>query len=154
MVNFEVCDFMDTRHCSALADLLEHYKLDDMGDGKRFSPLERLRVVDGLANHPAKDIFFIVDNGDIAGVAVCFRLFSTFSVRPYLYIHDLVIYKQHRGKGLGRKLLEFCIELSRERNYCKICLEVRYDNPKAQELYASVGFAECEPPMHFWMKKM
>jgi len=153
-VSFTPCDFTQAIHCQALADLIEHYKMGEMGDGKPFSPIERLRVVDGLASHPARDIIFVLDDGNIAGVAVCFSLFSTFSVRPYLYIHDLVIHEQHRGKGLGKKLLEHCIALSTGRKYCKVCLEVRHDNERARNLYTSAGFAECVPPMHFWTREI
>ena len=36
----------------------------------------------------------------------------------------------------------------------KITLEVREDNLKAQKLYKSLGFEDCQPKMFFWTKKM
>jgi len=110
--------------------------------------------VDGLANHPTAFVLFICHEGRYAGMVTCFELFSTFTVKPYLYVHDVVIHSDFRGKGLGRKLMEQVVAYSNERNYCKITLEVREDNPVAQQLYKSLGFDECNPSMLFWTKKL
>jgi len=153
-ITFEECDFMDANHCAVLANLIEQYKIDEMGDGKPFTMLEKLRIVDGLSNHPAKDIFYILFNKEIIGLAVCFQLFSTFNIKPYLYIHDFFVTIDFRGKGFGRKLLDYCIDIAKQRKYCKICLEVRSDNTIAKSLYLSLGFEESEPSMHFLTKKL
>jgi len=62
------------------------------------------------------------------------------------------VYSDYRNKGLGKALMEKLIELSTERDYCKITLEVREDNFQAQGLYYSLGFEECTPTMLFWTK--
>jgi len=151
---FEFCDFENPVHLKSLADLLNHYMDDPMGDHPPLTKLEQLRLVDGLANHPTAFVLFICHEGRYAGLVTCFELFSTFNVKPYLYIHDVVIHADFRGKGLGRELLEKLVAYSNERNYCKITLEVREDNLVAQQLYKSLGFDECTPAMLFWTKKL
>lgn len=47
-----------------------------------------------------------------------------------------------RGTGRGRTLLRALIDEARERGARELFLEVRADNPIAQGLYASEGFAE------------
>lgn len=47
-----------------------------------------------------------------------------------------------RGKGRGRTLLRALIDEARQRGAREVFLEVRADNPVAQGLYASEGFAE------------
>jgi len=153
-ISFEQCDYENPMHLEALVGLLNHYMTDPMGDALPLDKLKQLRLVDGLANHPSALVLFVLNEGEIAGLATCFINFSTFNVKPYLYIHDIIVYESFRGKGLGKALMLQLIELSQDRDYCKITLEVREDNLLAQELYRSLGFGECTPDMLFWTKKL
>jgi ribosomal protein S18 acetylase RimI-like enzyme len=110
--------------------------------------------VDGLANHPSAFVLFLIVEDEIVGLATCFKLFSTFNVKPYLNIHDFFIHHNYRGKGLAKRLMAELISISTEEKYCKLTLEVREDNDVAQKLYKSFGFEECSPKMHFWTKKI
>src|ERR1700727_3765469 len=44
-------------------------------------------------------------NGEVAGFAVWFINFSTFSGRSGIYLEDLFVRKAMRGKGIGKALL-------------------------------------------------
>lgn len=48
----------------------------------------------------------------------------------------------HRGGGRGRALLRALLGAARERGAREVFLEVRADNPSAEGLYRSEGFAE------------
>jgi len=50
------------------------------------------------------------------GFAVFFHNFSTFLGRPGIYIEDLYIQPEKRGKGLGKVMLSFLAKLTKERN--------------------------------------
>jgi ribosomal protein S18 acetylase RimI-like enzyme len=152
MIEFEFCDFENPVHLTALADLLNMYMVDPMGDSPQLNKLQQLRLVDGLANHPSSLVLFEIFDEKIVGLATCFINFSTFKVKPYLNIHDFFVHPDYRGKGLAKKLMEELISISEERKYCKINLEVREDNRVAQGLYRSMGFEECKPNMFFWTK--
>ncbi len=152
MIEFEFCDYENPTHLKALVDLLNHYMSDPMGESKPLDKRQQLRLVDGLANHPSSFVLFALYQQQIVGLATCFINFSTFKVKPYINLHDIVINQQYRGKGLGRLLLEELINISEQRKYCKISLEVREDNKVAQNLYRSLGFKECSPNMYFWTK--
>ena len=153
-ISFEQCDYKNPLHLDALVGLLNHYMTDPMGDALPLNKLKQLRLVDGLANHPSALVLFVLYDNEIAGLTTCFINFSTFNVKPYLYVHDIIVYTGFRGKGLGKALMLHLIELSGERDYCKITLEVRQDNLIAQRLYHSQGFDECTPGMLFWTKKI
>lgn len=153
-IEFEFCDYENPEHLTALAGLLNSYMADPMGDVPPLTPRQQLHLVDGLANHSHAFVVFIVLDGNFAGLATCFELFSTFNARPYMNIHDVIVDKRYRKMGLGHKLMEHLVLLSKERQYCKITLEVRADNLVAQALYRSFGFNECDPVMHFWTKKI
>ena len=46
------------------------------------------------------------DDGAVAGMALWFRTFSTFLGRPGIWLEDLFVRPEHRGRGLGLALLE------------------------------------------------
>jgi len=151
---FEFCDFENPIHLKALVDLLNMYMTDPMGDALPLNKSQQLQLVDGLANHSTSFVLFEIYDDIIVGFATCFINFSTFKVKPYLYIHDFFVHPDYRGKGLATSLMRELISISTERKYCKITLEVRDDNFIAQGLYKRLGFEECKPNMFFWTKTL
>ncbi|MDR0624352.1 MAG: GNAT family N-acetyltransferase [Treponema sp.] len=55
-------------------------------------------------------------DGTPAGFALFFHTFSTFVGRPGLYIEDLFVKPEFRGRGLGKLLLVFTAKVAAERN--------------------------------------
>ncbi len=153
-VTFEICDFENPTHLTAVADLLQGYMADPMGEHRPHTKLEQLRLVDGLASHPKAFVVLTSSDGEAIGLATCFELFSTFEVKPIINIHDFYLRDSFRGFGIGRGMLQFVSDVAQERGCCKVTLEVRTDNTVAQGLYRSEGFTECKPEMLFWSKKL
>lgn len=44
--------------------------------------------------------------GDVVGIAIWFRTYSTFQGRAGIWLEDLFVRPEHRGEGHGRALLE------------------------------------------------
>lgn len=153
-ITFSFCDFSKEEHCGKLAALINQYIVDPMGGGTLQTPLQQLRLVDGLASHPSCFVLFILNNQHIIGLATCFINFSTFKAIPYINIHDLIIDHNFRSKGYVKCLLEQFESIAKDRNYCKITLDVRYDNRTAKNLYLNLGFKYTKPKMHFWTKEL
>jgi len=151
-ISFEFCDFQNPQHVEAYTGLLNHYMSDPMGDFPLHDKNLQQLLVERLSKHPTAFVLFILCDGKFAGFSTCFVNFSTFKIKPFLYIHDICIHQEFRGKELGRKLMEKLVSIAKERNYCKISLEVRSDNTSAKVLYHKLGFGECEPKMHYWEK--
>ncbi|OCG74622.1 ribosomal protein S18-alanine N-acetyltransferase [Microbacterium sediminis] len=57
-------------------------------------------------------------------------------------IQTIALSAEARGRGQGRTLLRHVIDEAARRRVRELFLEVRADNPVAQRLYASEGFAE------------
>ncbi|SEI88717.1 L-amino acid N-acyltransferase YncA [Alkalibacterium gilvum] len=58
--------------------------------------------------------------------ALFFPNFSTFLGKPGIYLEDLYIKPEMRGKGLGKKIFTFLAKLTRERNFKRlewVCLD-------------------------------
>lgn len=153
-LTFQFCDYANEYHVKRFVELINHYMSDPMGDAKPLTTLQQLHLLDGMQNHPASFVLFALSGEEIIGLTTCFINFSTFKVKPYLNIHDVIIEAKYRGAGLGKQLVQQCINIATERKYCKVTLEVRADNGAAKYLYTGLGFKESEPVMHFWTKEL
>jgi ribosomal protein S18 acetylase RimI-like enzyme len=151
-VNIIACDYSDPEHLKAITSLINAYIDDEMGGGKPLSQIEQLRLVEGLNNHPKSIVFLAETEGVFAGLLTAFENFSTFTVKPMVNIHDIIVLNEHRGKGIGRQLMNALINEARNRGSSRVTLEVRKDNEKAQALYKSLEFEETDPEMFYWRK--
>ncbi len=59
-------------------------------------------------------------------------------------IQTVAVAPEHRGRGLGRLLVEALLVEARQRRVSAIFLEVRADNEVARGLYESLGFQEID----------
>lgn len=153
-IQIEDCNFCDPDHLSAIGELLNTYVADNMGGGMPLNKLQQLRLVDALNNHPTAIVLLAIVNEKIVGMLIGFENFSTFTVRPMINIHDLIVTPAFRGLGIGRKLMEAIEARAAEKGCGRISLEVRHDNVKAQTLYVSLDFKEADPPMYYWRKSL
>ena len=146
------CDFNNPLHCTALVYLMNEYITDKMGGGVPYNEEQKVRLVEGLRKHPAKLVMFACSGDEFIGLINCFINFATFSAKPYINIHDLIVVEKCRNKGVGRKMIEIIIEKAKEMDCSKVTLEVREDNQNAKYLYNSLGFNNSEPPWYYWAK--
>jgi GNAT superfamily N-acetyltransferase len=84
--------------------------------------------------------------GEENGVPVCFALyfynFSTFQCKHGLYLEDLFIKPEYRGKGYGKMLVEHAIEYARTLSPCTLMLTSNPARIAANELYRASGFEQ------------
>ena len=92
------------------------------------------------------EVVFAEENGVVIGFALFFHNFSTFVGRKGLYLEDLFIIPEKRGKGYGKALLKYLANLAVERHCGRmewICLDW---NKPALKVYRSIGAI----PMDEW----
>ncbi|MDR1645032.1 MAG: GNAT family N-acetyltransferase [Tannerellaceae bacterium] len=145
-------DYSDESHRQAVVTLIEAYINDEMGGGNPLSEEGRARLTEGLGCHPGAIVLLAIVGGTYAGLLVAFENFSTFTARPMVNIHDVVVLPSYRGRGIGRRLLDGIIDEAGRRGASRLTLEVRKDNVVAQKLYRSLGFEETDPGMYYWRK--
>ncbi|MEG1762750.1 MAG: GNAT family N-acetyltransferase [Bacteroidales bacterium] len=73
------------------------------------------------------------------GFALYFYNFSTFKGRKGLYLEDLFVYPQHRGKGYGKALLLHLAQQAQEENCGRMEWIVLDWNQSAIDFYHSLG---------------
>ncbi|HHY83295.1 MAG TPA: GNAT family N-acetyltransferase [Clostridiales bacterium] len=78
--------------------------------------------------------------------ALFFYNFSTFMGRPGIYLEDLYIKPEMRGKGIGKIILSYLAKLCVERKYGRIEWSCLNWNKPAIEFYRKIGAV----PMDEW----
>ena len=73
------------------------------------------------------------------GFALFFHTFSTFLARPGLYLEDLFVLAEHRGRGVGRALLAHLAHLAVERGCGRLEWSVLNWNQEAIRFYERLG---------------
>jgi GNAT superfamily N-acetyltransferase len=78
-------------------------------------------------------------NGEIAGMAIWFLNYSTWQGKHGIYLEDLFIKPEFRGKGYGKALLQHLAKVCDERGYGRFQWWVLDWNSPAIEFYKSLG---------------
>lgn len=98
------------------------------------------QLVDVLfGKKPAAEVLLAFENETPIGFAVFFHNFSTWLGRPGLYLEDLFVRPEHRGKGYGRALLVDLAKIAHERSCGRMEWAVLDWNEPAIEFYRKLG---------------
>ncbi len=81
-------------------------------------------------------------DGEIVGVLHLNVRRTLLHSAPSGLIDELVVSERHRGKGIGRKLIEAAVELCKGLKCAEIEVSTEISNLKAREFYKSMGFEE------------
>lgn len=101
---------------------------------------------DYLFHQKRAEVIFALENGAEVGFALYFHNFSTFLGRSGLYIEDLFVKTEFRGKGYGKALLRKLAQIAVERGCGRLewwCLD--WNRPSI-DFYLSLG----AKPMDDW----
>lgn len=99
-----------------------------------------------LFDEKKAEVIFAVEGGEKVGFALFFHNFSTFLGRAGIYLEDLYVRPEYRGKGYGKALLTELARIAVSRGCGRLewwCLD---SNTPSIEFYRSMG-AE---PMDEW----
>ena len=85
------------------------------------------------------EVLFVQEQGSVVGFALFFHNFSTFLGRAGLYLEDLFVLPEHRGKGYGKGLIQALARIAVERGCGRLewwCLDW---NQPSIDFYRSLG---------------
>lgn len=99
----------------------------------------------GYYKAPRAFYFVIEDNGKITGGGGVAQLEDYDG--NICELQKMYFLEAARGKGLGRKMLELCLEKAREYGYEKCYLETMPYMETARKLYKKEGFTPIDAPM-------
>lgn len=99
-----------------------------------------------LFDRRVAEAFFALEGETEVGFALYFHNFSTFLGKGGIYLEDLFVLPEHRGKGYGKAILTHLAQIARERGCGRLewaCLDW---NQPSIDFYRSLGAT----PMDEW----
>ena len=116
-----------------IKELAKYEKLENEVVATRESLEETL-----FGRRPYAEVILAEVDGKEAGFVLFFHNYSTFLAKPGIYIEDLFVRTQYRGKGLGKGLLSYIASIAIERGCGRVEWWVLNWNP-ARKFYDSIG---------------
>ena len=112
-----------------------------------FADFERLPVTateaalsrDGFSQSPKFRVLVAEWQGQLAGYALFFDCYSSFEGRAGLFLEDIYVRDQYRGKGIGKALLARVASIAKEQKCFGVRWQVLDWNTPAIEFYKSLG---------------
>jgi len=92
--------------------------------------------LDELSQPETRRYLVAETSGGIVGYA------GLMCIEPIADVQTIAVVPEHEGRGIGSTLLTQLIEEARHRGAADVLLEVRADNPRAQQLYLRFGFEQ------------
>lgn len=85
------------------------------------------------------EVVFLEEEGTKVAFAIFFHNYSTFLGKPGIYLEDLFVLPEYRGKGYGKQLLTHLAKTAVQRNCGRLDWAVLDWNTPAIEFYKSIG---------------
>lgn len=92
------------------------------------------------------EVLFLLERNKKVGFALFFHNYSTFLGRPGIYLEDLFVLPEFRGRGYGKKLLKHLAQIALDRKCGRLEWWVLDWNKPAWDLYVKMG----AQPMTEW----
>ncbi len=152
-------DLENPTHTEAFLSLLNEYACHPMGGGTPLTAQVQADLIPQLRKMPTFYGFLAWKQEKAIGLVTCFQGFSTFTAKPLLNIHDIMVTAEYKSQGIAQGLLQKVENFAKELGCCKLTLEVLQGNLTAQKSYQRFGFRgySLDPAMGnalFWEKKL
>ncbi|MDH3696484.1 MAG: GNAT family N-acetyltransferase [Nitrosopumilus sp.] len=89
-----------------------------------------------------KNIIVAQQDKKIVGVASIIYLQRLNRVKTEMYIPELIVTEKLRCSGIGKRLMQYCMELAKKKNCYRIRLESGNSRKESHKFYKSIGFEQ------------
>ena len=129
----------------AIASLIRELATFERAAHEAVATVEQLRdALFGEAAHVQCHVALV--NGEVVAMALWFLNYSTWQGSAGIYLEDLFVQTEHRGRGIGRALMRTLARLCVEKGYSRLQWWVLNWNTPAIDFYESIGAL----PMDEW----
>lgn len=123
--------------------LAEYEKLIDS-----YSATEELYLKYGFSEEAIFKALLVENTGavgpDFLGMALYFFTYSTFTGKPTLYLEDVFVLEEYRGRGIGTRILVELARIAREKDCGRMEWIVLDWNQPSVEFYKALGAVPLE----------
>jgi ribosomal protein S18 acetylase RimI-like enzyme len=95
-------------------------------------------------------LFLAVEGGELCGMLSLAIVPTTQGAGCFSYLDDVFVLEQHRGQGIGAKLMREALNHARKSGCVRVELGTRRDNVQARRLYERLGFQELDG-VRYWL---
>ena len=126
--------------------------LDFIKDLAEYEKMSDLVVADGdllrewIFTNKKAEVIFALEDGKEVGFALFFHNFSTFLGRAGIYLEDLYVKPNHRGRGHGKALIKKLARIACDRGCGRLEWSCLNWNTPSINFYLSLG----AKPMNEW----
>lgn len=126
-------------------DIKDYEKCSNIWNMEKNQELKN-RFYEELVSKNRKTFVYVKNDEYIAEVSVVFNKEDSDYVIPgkRLYLSRIIVKKDMRGKGYGRKLMDYAIAFAKKSGYEELSLGVNLDNYVALKLYVGLGFTKIQ----------
>ena len=109
-------------------DIKDYYKgyielLSELTNTPKFDFESWEKQINLIKENNYHNIFVIEDDGKIiASITIIIELKIIRNLKNVCHIEDIVVSENYRGKGIGKKIIEYCKDYSKKKNCYKIIL--------------------------------
>ena len=106
------------------------------------TPEDYASFINTQLEDPDKAVLVADDKGEVIGYAyAAVEGYDYMALRgPAGVLHDVIVGPEHRGRGVGRLLLDAALECLSSRGVPRVVLSTAERNEAAQRLFAGMGF--------------
>ncbi len=119
--------------CTAILELVKELAIYEKAPNEVTVSLEHF-TESGFGANPVWWAFVACNDDVVVGFALYYIRFSTWKGQR-MYLEDLLVTEQHRGKSIGKLLFDALIEEAKHKNYNAICWQVLDWNEPAINFY-------------------
>jgi GNAT superfamily N-acetyltransferase len=135
-----IVDFATAEDLPAMADLLhELFTLESDFQPRRDQQLRGLQQI--LAAPALGQLFVVRADGRVIGMANALISVSTALGSAVALLEDVIVQREYRGQGLGRRLVEQVCAWAKSQGMVRVTLLADKDNSAALAFYETLGFA-------------
>ena len=118
-------------------ELIKELAVFEKSADQVFNTVEQMEQ-DGFGPNPVYGFFVAETDGQVVGLSLYYYRYSTWKGKR-LYLEDIVVTAQQRGKGLGKLLFERTMKFALEMNCSGMMWQVLDWNKPAIKFYKSYG---------------
>jgi GNAT superfamily N-acetyltransferase len=113
-------------------------------------------LADAFADKPRFEVFLAEVNGRsyatnpiAVGYAIVFETYSSFLALPTLYLEDIFVLQDYRGRRIGYALFQFCLQEARQRGCGRMEWTVLDWNKPSIDFYDRQGAKHLPEWLHY-----